>query len=296
MGLRRRIDQSYFLAGKIVSVPVGRFTSILLARRNQSSTSPVISVEGGAVVSLTSYGERIANTYLTIESIGRGTVLPSRLILWLDESERGRPLPSELNRLVDRGLEIMFSPDYKPHKKYYPYVASQDSFHSPLATADDDTLYPPWWLERLVEAHRSHPNFVSCYRSRVIAMNKNGIDRYANWGVSRRGRIASVRHIAIGGSGVIYPPALLRALKDSGTAFIDKCLAADDLWLHVHAIRNGFKIRQIDSVPHLFPTLPGTQRGGLYRTNLGANRNDKLIHATYNEADIETLRSGSTIE
>ncbi len=295
MSSQRRIDQSYFLAGQIVSVPVGRFRSILLKRRNQSSKSPVIAGEGEAVVSLTSYGQRVANVHLAIESIGRGTVLPSRLILWLGESERERQLPPELARLVERGLEILSTPDYGPHTKYYPYVASQESFQSPLVTADDDTLYPPWWLERLVAANRVYPNLVNCYRSRVVAIKGNQMDHYSNWRVSRNGSAASIRRIALGVSGAIYPPALLRALKDSGTAFIDKCLAADDLWLHVHAIRNGFKIRQIDSAPYIFPTLPGTQRDGLYRTNLGANRNDRLIQTTYGEADIDMLRSAPPI-
>jgi hypothetical protein len=293
MSLRRRIDQGCYAAGLIVAAPVGRFTSILLAKRNLSSKSPVIDVSGPAVVSLTSYGARIANVYQAIESIGRGTVLPSRLILWLDESEQGKQLPPELNRLADRGLEIMYTPDYRPHKKYYPYVASQDSFHTPLVTADDDTLYPSWWLARLVAAWRHHPQTVNCYRSRMIAVNSDGLDRYTNWAVTRKGGVASVRHIAVGASGIIYPPALLQALKSAGTGFIGKCLTADDLWLHVQTIRNGFKIRQIDSTPHLFPTLPGTQRGGLYQGNLRANRNDELIQKTYNETDIEMLRSGA---
>jgi len=292
MSLRRRIDQIYYAAGLIVSAPVGRFTSILLARRNLTSKSPVIDAAGEAVVSLTSYGSRIANVYQAIESIGRGAVLPSRLMLWLDKSEQGKQIPPELNRLMDRGLEIMFTRDYGPHKKYYPYIASQDSFNTPLVTADDDTLYPSWWLARLVAAWRQHPQTVNCYRSRVIAMNSNRLDRYSNWRVSRKGRVASVRNIAVGASGIIYPPALLQALQSAGTGFINLCPTADDLWLHVQAIRNGFKIRQIDSAPHLFPTLPGTQRGGLYQDNLRANRNDELIRKTYNDEDIEMLRSG----
>jgi hypothetical protein len=289
MSLRRRIDQSCYAAGLIVSVPVGRFTSILLVRRNLSSKSPVIDASGEAVVSLTSYGARIANVYQTIESIGRGTVLPSRLILWLDNSEQGKQLLPELNRLVDRGLEVMFTQDYRAHTKYYPYVASQASFHTPLVTADDDTLYPSWWLARLVAAWRHHPETVNCYRSRVIAINGNGLDRYTNWGVSRKGGVASVRHIALGVSGIIYPPALLHALQNAGAGFVAKTLANDDLWLHLQAIRSGFKIRQVDSMPHLFPTLPGSQRGGLYRDNLSANRNDELIQKTYDEADVEML-------
>jgi hypothetical protein len=251
---------------------------------------PVVA-PSGPVVSLTSYGDRIASVYLTIESIGRGTVLPSRLTLWLDEEQWVRNLPKELRRLQDRGLEILPAPDYGPHKKYYPYVSSQDSFASPLATGDDDTLYPSWWLAGLAESYRERPDLVNCYRARVVAVEGRRLNRYDNWALCRKGQRESVRLFAIGASGIIYPPKLLRMLKISGTAFIDKCLKADDIWLHAHAIRNGFKIRQIDPTPHLFSTMPNSQQGGLYRSNMHLNRNDEYIRNVYTAADIALLCS-----
>jgi hypothetical protein len=290
MNLRRKLDGVSYMVGKVASTPAAYLTLVLLARRNKASKVPVVA-PGGPVVSLTSYGDRIAKVYLTIESIGRGTLVPSRLILWLNEEQWVKNPPPELRRLQDRGLEILLTPDYGPHKKYYPYVDSQGSFESPLATADDDTVYPSWWLARLAESYRERPDLVNCYRARVLAMNGHGIDRYDNWVFCRKGRTESVRHFAVGASGIIYPPALLQRLKNSGTAFVDKCLRADDIWLHIHALRNGFKVRQIDSVPHLFATLPDTQRGGLYRSNVHLNCNDEYIRNLYTAADIEMLRS-----
>jgi hypothetical protein len=53
--------------------------------RNRLSKKMVVSPGGEAVISLTTYGDRVDSVYLTIESIGAGTVRPRRLILWLDK-------------------------------------------------------------------------------------------------------------------------------------------------------------------------------------------------------------------
>ena len=74
------------------------------------------------VVSLTSYNERVDTVFYTIESIGRGSVKPIRIILWLDEHDILNCLPSSLERLKKRGLEVLISKNYGPHTKYYPYV------------------------------------------------------------------------------------------------------------------------------------------------------------------------------
>ena len=103
-------------------------------------------------MSLTTFGPRIAIAYLAIEAIGRGILKPSRLMLWLDAREQGRALPPSLLRLAERGLEIRYCEDIGPHKKYYPFVASQRSFERPLVTADDDVIYPRDWLRELMQA------------------------------------------------------------------------------------------------------------------------------------------------
>ena len=124
--------------------------------RNWITNSTVVS-PAGPVVSMTSYGNRIRTVYLTIESIGQGDVLPSRLILWLDDRSQFDHLLPSLIRLKHRGLEVKFCPNYGPHKKYYPYVESHGSFNVPLVTADDDVLYPKDWLKCLLdEIGRAH--------------------------------------------------------------------------------------------------------------------------------------------
>ena len=129
-------------------VKLTQLNSQHLHLQNVRSTAPVVA-HGGPVVSITTYGTRLNTVYLVLESIASGSVLPSRLILWVNDLEVFSAPPPPLQRLVRRGLEIRLTEDYGPHKKYYPYLASAASFDRPLVTADDDVFYSRWWLTDL---------------------------------------------------------------------------------------------------------------------------------------------------
>jgi hypothetical protein len=257
-----------------------------LMLRNRFSRSPVASGDAGPVVSLTTYGKRAYGVYLAIESIARGNALPSRLILWVDDAAFFANLPATLLRLKRRGLEIRFCKNYGPHKKYYPYVESQDTFTGPLATADDDVIYPRSWLAGLLAAQRQFPGCVNCYRARVMTLHEGKIAAYRDWPLCAS-TAPSFRTVATGVSGVIYPRALLEDLKSAGTAFESRCPKADDLWLHVQAIRAGFHIRQIQPEPIHFPMIPGTQETSLYAENCALDDgNDRQLAVTYEDRDL----------
>jgi hypothetical protein len=245
--------------------------------------------DGAAVVSLTSYGDRIDTVYLTLESIGRGSVRPSRLILWLDDANVFQNLPKNLMRLKARGLEIIKCEDLGPHKKYYPYVEGSEAFNLPLVTADDDVIYPADWLARLIDEHGKTPQDVICYRAREVNFSEIGLALYQSWKLCSS-TSSSVRHVATGVSGVLYPPGLQMFLKAAGRQFLDCCPRADDLWLHVNAVRHGAKIRQIHSSPADFPELPNSQAQALSVTNLDGGQNDVQIGKTYLPNDISALR------
>ena len=267
-----------------------KVTKIQLMRlnsRNESSKTPVVA-SGGPVVSMTTHGDRLRTVHLALESIAGGTVLPSRLILWVDSEEAYTNQPISLKRLVERGAEVRLSPNFGPHTKYYPYLLSTDTFESPLVTADDDLLYSKWWLEGLLRAHRENPEAVSCYRAHRIKIENGMIAPYQTWGPCSSTN-PSFLHFATGVSGCIYPLRLLHSLKDAGSEFLRVCPKADDLWLHVNALRAGIMSRQVWSRPLRFPFVPGTQSGGLYHSNVILARNDGQIRDTYTASDIAQL-------
>ncbi len=259
---------------------------------NRFSQSPVVS-QGGPVVSLTSYGKRVDTVYLAIESIARGSLLPSRLILWLDDETLFHHPPMAVNRLKQRGLEVRLTKNYGPHTKYYPYLETTETFDRPLVTADDDVLYPRYWLRRLEQAFQERPDVISCYRARVVALKGQGLANYAEWEMCESTG-ASFRHFATGVSGVIYPPQMLAALKKAGCAFERCCPKADDIWLHVQALRAGYEVRQIVPRALQLRMLPGTQQTALEPYNRFHSGNDLQAMQTYNVKDIQIICSNGT--
>lgn len=242
---------------------------------------------GGPVVSLATYSKRIQTVYLTIESIARGETRPSRLILWLDEESVFENLPVSLQNLQKRGLEVKLCKNYGPHKKYYPYLELSDSFDLPLVTADDDVVYPRSWLRNLVQSFEQFPNSVNCHLAKVVAVENGKIQPYMTWQMCKTEK-PSLRHMSHGISGVMFPPHFLARLKAAGTSFATLCPKNDDLWLHVQAVRNGTKVKQVGSRARRPPLIPGTQEVGLYHYNY-AGGNDRQIENTYTEEDVQRL-------
>jgi hypothetical protein len=263
---------------------------VRLNDRNWSSRTPVTSPQSGVVVSLTSYGHRLNTVHLTLESIAAGSVLPSRLILWVDTEEAFSNPSTQLKRLIERGLELRMSQNFGPHTKYYPYLLTTGSFACPLVTADDDQLYSRWWLEGLVRSYRQDPASISCYRAHRIQMSEGRMSAYESWKPCRS-TTSSYLHFATGVSGVIYPPSFLKHLKAAGSEFLTLCPKQDDAWLHVQALRAHMPIRQIYSRPLRFPIIPGSQSDGLFHTNVLLEQNDLQLSRTYCPSDLAELRA-----
>ncbi|BBY80086.1 hypothetical protein MPUL_12440 [Mycolicibacterium pulveris] len=222
-------------------------------------------------VSLTTYGNRVRSVWSTVESIGRGTVRPRRIILWIEDPSIVANPPAPLRRLRRRGLEIKQCDDFGPHKKYYPYLLEGEPTRT-LVTADDDMYYPRRWLENLLAAHRDGE--VTAYRARLRTDGP-----YASWPACTTDK-PSDRVFATGVSGVAYPSSLLSALRARGDSFMDICPRADDFWLHFAALATGLTIRQVANFPaDWWPQLrlAGT---GLWPENLKEGGNDAIAAQT----------------
>jgi hypothetical protein len=269
---------------------VGRWQQKSAQRRNLHSTRPVIGA-ANAHVSMTTHGKRIDTVYLAIESIAAGAVLPARFILWLDDPGLFGNLPDSLRRLRDRGLEIHLTENFGPHTKYFPYLLSTEFPEVPLVIADDDVLYSSWWLGGLLNAWDREASVVPCYRAHVMRVTNGVIQPYRSWGPCES-TTPSYYNFATGVSGCLYPPVLQRKIKQAGSAFMQLCPKADDIWLHVNALRHGFRARQILRHPLNFPGVEGTQDTGLLHTN-SLSGNDDQIRRTYTHEDIATFLSAA---
>lgn len=257
-----------------------------LMSRNLTSRAPAVAA-GGPVVSLTSFGKRARTVAFTIESIAQGELLPSRLLLWLDEPALLATPSAMLARLKSRGVEVLQSENWGPHKKYFPFVSSQNAFDVPLVTADDDVLYPANWLSTLMTRYRAYATDVHCYRARVAGMSEGRLTPYTTWRECSTTE-PSHRHFSIGMAGVLFPPSVLQQLKNSGSNFRETCPRTDDIWLNLQAQRVGARVRQVRPAPEYFMLLPGTQKSGLLHSNV-QDGNDSALNAVYLPADLERL-------
>jgi hypothetical protein len=253
--------------------------TIALVTWNLLSWRRVTSAQSDVDVSLTTYGRRTAWTFLTIESIGLGELRPRRLILWIDEPEVVAHPPAQLRRLMKRGLEIRPCEKAGPHNKYYPYTREFADDCSLLATADDDVLYPRWWLHRLVEAYARHPSDVVAHRAWTVIRNGRGYAPYCQWQLCSTIE-SSFDYFATGVSGVLYDHTMVDVLRRSGRGFADVCPRADDVWLHFVAVSSGIKVRQVESqAAEFWPRLRTTRDGRAHENTTGGG-NDVALAAT----------------
>lgn len=244
------------------------------------------------MVSMTSYGDRVSLCYLALESIARGTIRPHRTILWLDDEAAFSTPPRSLRRLRRRGLEIRRSENFGPHTKYFPYVEETSTFAGPLVTADDDTIYPRYWLETLTREHKATPDVIVCYRARRILWNAQGFAPYASWPLSNGSRPA-MANLVTGVSGALHPPKLLLALKSRGRTFQATSPNNDDIWLHHTALRIGMPTRVIGGESVTFPLIDGSQDQALWYSNLSQGENDRQLQATYSREDLNLIAASS---
>ena len=263
-----------------------------LELRNRIPLGSVLG-DGDVVVSVTSFGFRVGRVHLALESIARGSVRPRRLILWLDDLAVLGNLPPALRRLQRRGMEILPCADFGPHKKQYPYACSEQSHRRPLATADDDVLYPREWLAGLLAAHRKWPANVVGYRAHLIAIEDGHVRPYSEW-TPRVGTSPSTRVFCTGVAGILYPAGLLDHARDEGERFLELCPRADDIWMHYLSVRYGYLQRQIQTRQRGFWPAPRTQRGTLFRDNVRLGGNDRQVARTYGPDELATMAGSAT--
>ncbi|MCI1030794.1 glycosyltransferase family 2 protein [Raoultella terrigena] len=282
----------YIFGKKVFSFVYRKCVKYFLVRKfnkinlNSNSKLSEGNVASDVVVSLTTHGERIASVYITIESILNGKLKPGRLILWLDSEDAFNNLSPELVRLKCRGVEVKLSKNFGPHTKYYPYIIEND-FYEYLITADDDIIYPSYWLVSLYEAAvSSSSNNIICHRAHNILFDDDKkFLPYNSWSACTS-TDASIGFFATGVSGVIYPKRFQQCLFAAGDVFLNVCPKADDVWLHYISLREGFKIKQLTRKSVHFMTVDNTQHLGLMNSNVDMSQNDIQINKTYTRNDM----------
>ncbi|MEY8766335.1 MULTISPECIES: hypothetical protein [Francisella] len=234
------------------------------------------------IVSLTSYSYRIDTVFLTIQSIFSQSIKPDKVLLYLAEDEfTEQNIPENLRRFISRGLEIIFCKDIKSYKKLI--YALKDYPNDLIVTADDDIIYPKFWLEQLYKAYLNEPNYVHCHRMHYMRINIKGkLKPYNKWQMESNKLQASFLIFPTGCAGIIYSLDLLSEFVTNEKLFMELAPTADDIWFKAMSLLNNVKCKKIDSkIVWNLHEIDNTQKKALYHINHHQNLNDIQINKVF---------------
>ena len=198
------------------------------------------------IVSLTSFPEAIPYAVQAIRSILAGSMLPDKIVLYLDTQKfPGGRLPQEIEQLKAESniFEVRFDPsEVRSYKKLIPALG--DFPDDIIVTIDDDMYYHPDMLRGLVRMHRRLPDAVIAHRVRMIQLDAP----YRKWKKYKWYHFLTKRihagygNLQTGVGGVLYPPhCLKKEMLDAGL-FTAMAPTMDDIWFWAAAVANGTKV------------------------------------------------------
>ena len=254
-----------------------------ILHETRSGVTPKKYTDHNIIVSLTTYGKRIHEVSLAIESLMQQTMKANRIVLWLDNSFRNQPLPRSLMLQQQRGLEIEYCTDIGSYKKLIPQMKKTPD--DAIVTADDDIIYDYDVLEHLILAYQKEKTMIHCCRVHKMSFDNDGhILPYSNW-ESRCVLLGTDRHYFLTGVGaVLYPPHSLDEEVFNEKVFTEICPKADDVWFTAMALKIGTPINKVftrDVHGEDYIENPRVLEIGLSSENVGQGGNDRQLKAVF---------------
>ena len=236
--------------------------------------------------------------FLTVESLLNQTYKPDAVVLWLSRAEIAEAdVPASLRKQESRGLSIRWvDENIKSYKKLVHAVEAFGDAH--IVTADDDFIFPAWWLRRLYDAHQRHPDCVVTYRGLVMSRSgERQLRPYLLWSpadsATRRPLGPSHDIFPTGGCGAWYPPNALDAMLTE-RVFMALCPDADDIWFKAMALRAGTQAVMAARTSRTFALIEHTQSDTLWTVNRRAN--DAKLQSVFERFDLYRLISRADVE
>jgi len=195
------------------------------------------------IVSLTTYGKRLNQVYLTIESLMQQSLKPNKIILWLDYGCQDKQLPQLLKKQMSRGLEIKFCNDICSYKKLIPSLKLYPN--DVIITADDDLFYNVNMIENLVLPYLQNPNYIYFNRGHKIKFLKDEIAPYNKWEWNINSIEESPLNFPTSGGGALFPPNSFNQEVLNESVFMDICPLADDIWFKAMSLYNGTQCKKV---------------------------------------------------
>lgn len=208
------------------------------------------------IVTLTTTPARMCALDATLQSILRQKRRADRVIVYIPKTYRRAEFGSYTIPDVPAGIEVrVCEHDYGPATKILPAVLEFAGRDVRIVYCDDDQVYDPDWLERLVEASVRHPG--ECIADRGFRVAKFDARRkfkqpqfrllkWASLGLWQPLRKFDTRRedtvdLAMGFGGVLVRPEYFTA---DAFHIPDVLWTVDDVWLSGQLALNGIRIRQ----------------------------------------------------
>jgi hypothetical protein len=232
------------------------------------------------IVSLTTFPARIEVVHYAIKSLMLQTYKPDRIILWLAENQFSKnTLPPILNELTKLGLEIRYCPDLKSHKKYF--YAMKERGGDLLITYDDDIIYAPDSIERLMKYHKQYPDCIICNRGFEILFDNNGnIQSARKWRIITNEGVKnpSNKIMASTGGGCLYPPNSVSNTVFNWEYIHDCALTSDDIWMKAMELLGRTKVVKTSKYHKTFSLIENSQKEHLAELNDIQGQNDVTVN------------------
>ncbi len=294
--IKRKIQQYLTAIGEECSYET-LFTQYALLLEQQMLNCKVSGISEQAllpegkqiIVSLTTYGKRIFEVFLTIESLMQQTIKPNKIILWLSKEQESERIPQSLTLQCNRGLEIKYYKDIRSYKKLIPTLIQYPN--DVIITVDDDIVYHYDFIENMVQSYINSPNciFATIVKEMVLC-GKDNIVNYKNWNI-RQDCFKSLTNFPIGCGGVIYPPNCFDEEIFNERIFMSLCPFGDDIWFKAMSLKKNILCASVPSGIHqrTFIDNPHWKNKGLTLINIGEGKNDKQIKKVFDYYNLWTF-------
>jgi len=187
------------------------------------------------IISLTSISGRSKQVEQTVKSILDQSVKPHSVNLYVSDEpyliDKGIPANSDdLKRMADLGVNVYQVKNIGPYRKQIPLIvqlrASSAHRRTPIITIDDDVIYPPDILERLM-ARLEKDEAVVAHRGREISFEDKYLASYMSFPPPSDN--SNHLNIGTGKNGIAYRLGYFPTMPED---FVGPVLAptADDIW------------------------------------------------------------------
>lgn len=228
------------------------------------------------VASLTTFPARINQVRYAILSILLQTVRPHRIVLWLAREQfPEEEIPENLRDLCQHGLEVRFCDDLRSHKKYC-YALQEQRPDEVVITFDDDIIYHPHTIGRLIGKHRRMPRAIVVSQAHIMTFDDDGnIKPYDCWtNMTKHTPDPNKDFMPLTGSGCLYPYGVMPPITFDADKIKECAFTADDLWIGFIARVSHVPVCVADKPAKIFSVVAGSQSQHLGQVNCIGDGND----------------------